>query len=561
MKLSFNFPKGQIMNRKADIWSKLANASIGLLLLPVIVIVYQLLFGGGSDNWEHIRTYMLNKYMWNTALIVCFTGLFTALIGMSLAWLVSVFEFPLRGALKWGLMLPLAIPAYIGAYTYHGLLNYTGVLQTFLRNEMGLKLTQKYFNIMHLPGVVFIFTIFLYPYVYTVTRSFLSRHTASLIESARVLGHRPSKLFFSVIVPLARGAVVGGVSLVIMEVLNDYGVVKYYGVTSFSTAIFKAWFSMGDLNAAIRLAAILMCFVFVTLAGEKIIRGRRKYSMTTTKQRNVVLIKLEGWKKYAASAYAGLIFMLGFIIPVAQLLHWTYLSKERLLSKELIELVGNTLFVAIVATVIILIVAVIVANHNRLSDSKMTKLHSSAVSLGYSIPGAVISVGVIILFVGLDRFLSPVYKEWFHLNKTLVLSTSIVMLLFAYVLRFLAIGYNNVDSGLNKIGRKYHEASRMLGKNSVQTFFEVDLPMIHPTLIGAFVMVFIDMLKELPLTLILRPFNFDTLATKAFEYANDEMIHEAAIPSMLIIVISLILIFVLQKYQAKVRGKNRAYAD
>lgn len=549
------------MNRKADIWSKLANASIGLLLLPVMVIVYQLLFGGGSDNWEHIREYMLNKYMMNTILIVVFTAITTGVIGMSLAWLVTVFEFPMRGMLKWGLMLPLAIPAYIGSYTYHGLLTYTGVIQTFLRNEMGLKLTQKYFNIMHLPGVIFIFTVFLYPYVYTVTRAFLSRHTASLIESARVLGHRPAKLFYTVIVPLARGAVVGGMSLVVMEVLNDYGVVKYYGVPAFSTAIFKAWFSMGDVNAAIRLSAILMMFVFVTLAGERLVRGRRKYSMTTTKQRSMVLIPLDGWKKYAATSYAMLIFMLGFLVPVAQLLHWTYLSYERLFSKELIGLIGNTLFVSIISTVIILIVALIVANHNRLSDSKMTKFHSGAVSLGYSIPGAVISVGVIILFVGLDRFLSPVYKEWFQLNKTLVLSTSLVMLMFAYVLRFLAIGYNNVDSGLNKIGRKYHEASRMLGRNSVQTFFEVDLPMIHPALIGGFVMVFIDMLKELPLTLILRPFNFDTLATKAFEYANDEMIHEAAIPSILIIVLSLVLIFVLQKYQARVRRKNRALAD
>lgn len=549
------------MNKKADIWSVLANTSIGLLLLPVIVITYQLLWGGGSDNWEHIQEFMLNKYMMNTILIVVFTALFTGLIGMSLAWLVTAFEFPMRNMLKWGLMLPLAIPAYIGSYTYHGLLNYTGVIQTFLRNEMGLVINQKYFNIMNLSGVVFIFTIFLYPYVYTVTRSFLSRHTASLIESARVMGHRPAKLFFTVISPLTRGAVVGGVSLVIMEVLNDYGVVKYYGVPSFSTAIFKAWFSMGDINAAIRLSAILMIFVFITLSGEKLMRGRRKYSMTTTKRRNVALIPLVGWKKYGATAYAMVIFSLGFLIPTLQLLHWTYLSRERLFSKELIELIRNTLLVSILSTIVILIVAVIIANHNRLSDSKLSRVHSSAVSLGYSIPGAVISVGVIILFVGLDRFLSPVYRDWFHLNKTLVLSTSLVMLMFAYVLRFLAIGYNNIDSGLNKIGMKFHEASRMMGRNSVQTFFEVDLPMIHPALIGGFVMVFIDMLKELPLTLILRPFNFDTLATKAFEYANDEMIHEAAIPSIMIIAISLMLIFILQKYQNKERRKNRAFAD
>ena len=549
------------MNRKKDIWSKLATISIGLILLPIIILLYQLLFGSGSENWDHIRQYTLNKYMINTVIIVFFTGLFTGLIGMSLAWLVTVFDFPMRGILKWGLMLPLTIPAYIGSYTYHGLLNYTGVIQTFLRNEMGFELSQKYFNIMHLPGVVFIFTIFLYPYVFTVTRVFLSRHTSSLIENARVLGHSPSKLFFSVILPLSRGALIGGTSLVAMEVLNDYGVVKYYGVPSFSTAIFKAWFAMGDVNAAIRLSAILMIFVFLILAFERFIRGRRKYNMTTTKQKIMPLIPLVGWKKFLASTYAIVVMCLGFVIPLMQLLHWTYLAHERLFSKELFSLIGNTLFVSILSTVVIIIVALIVANHHRLSDSKLTKLHSSAVSLGYSIPGAVISVGVIILFVGLDRFLSPVYIDLFSLNKTLILSTSIFMLIFAYILRFLAIGYNNIDSGFNKIGLKYYEASRMLGRNSIKTFFEVDLPMIHPAIIGGFIMVFIDILKELPLTLILRPFNFDTLATKAFEYANDEMIHEAAIPSILIIFISLIMIIVLNRYQARVRRKNSAFAD
>jgi len=544
------------MNKKADIWSRLTVVNVGLLLLPIIVILYQLVFGGGSDNWTHIKEYMLKKYMLNTLLIVVFTALGTGIIGGSLAWLVTAFDFPFRRFLKWALMLPLAIPAYIGAYTYQGLLTYTGVIQSFLRNELGLQVNQQYFNMMHLPGTVFIFILFLYPYVYTVTRGFMAKHTASLIESARVLGHPPRKLFLTVILPLCRGALIGGVSLVIMEVLNDYGVVKYYGVPVFSTAIFKAWFSMGDVNAAIRLSALLMVFVFLFMSGERVLRGRRRYSMTTTKQRGMVLIPLSGWKKYMASIYGMGIFSLAFAIPVAQLLHWTYLSRERLLSLEIYKLIGNTVFVAIIASLIILSIAIIVANHNRLSNTKFSKFYGSVISLGYSIPGAVISVGVIILFVGLDRLLGPIYKEWFQLNKSLVLSTSLVMLLFAYVLRFLTIGYNTVESGFSKIGLKYHEASRMLSRNSVQTFFEVDLPMMHSAVIGCIVMVFIDMLKELPLTLILRPFNFDTLGTKAFEYANDEMIHEAAIPSILIIGISIIFITALQRYQDRGRRKK-----
>ncbi len=543
------------MNRRFDSWSILTNVSIGLLLLPVIAILYQLFFGPGTENWEHIREFLLNKYMFNTLMLVVFTALFTGIIGLSLAWLVSVFEFPLRKQLQWGLMLPLAVPAYIGAYTYQGLLTYTGVIQVFLRNQLGITVTQKYFNLMHLPGAVFIFTIFLFPYVYTVTRGFLARNTGSLIESARVLGHRPAKLFFSVILPLSRVALVGGISLVVMEVLNDYGVVKYFGVPAFSTAIFKAWFSMGDVQAAIRLSMLLMLFVFLSLAGERAFRGRFKTSLNTTKQRAMTRIELTGWKKVLATGYTSVVFLIAFVIPVLQLVHWSYLSRDRWLSPELFSLIGNTAGIAIVTTAIILLIAVIVANNNRLSDSKLTKFHASAVSLGYSIPGAVISVGVIILFVAIDRFLAPtVYKEWLGMNKTLVLSTSLAMLCFAYVIRFLAIGFNSITSGFDKVGLKYHEASRLLGNDSVKTFFKVDLPMIHPALIAGFVLVFIDMLKELPLTLILRPFNFDTLATKAFEYANDEMIHEASIPSLLIIMISIIFITLLQRYQAKAKG-------
>jgi len=534
------------IKHKLNSWGALSFIFVLLVIMPCMYIFIHLL-DKPNENWYHIKTYLLKDYVINTIKIVIATGISTMIIGTTLAWLIAAYDFPLKKFFKWVLILPLTVPPYIAAYTYNGVFNYTGVVQKFFRDVMKMNLDPKYFDIMSLKGSVFIFTVFLFPYVYMITRAFLEKQSASLIENARILGRDSISIFLYVILPISRGAIVGGVSLVILEVLNDFGVVSYFGVQTFSTAIFKTWFSMGDTSTAVKLASMLMFTVFIVLSTEKLIRGRKKYSYTTAKVRSIVPIKLKGIKAVGAFVYCLIVFSLGFIIPLLQLSQWGILTYKQVLNIKFVTLIFNTIWVAVIPTVTIIIMSLIIANFCRINNRGISKIFSKISILGYSVPGAVIAIGVILFMVNLDRHMIWIYKMINPSSKTLILSTSIFMLIFAYVIRFLAIGYQSIESGFDKVGRKFFEASRTLGHNVTKTFFKVDLPMIKQTVITAFALVFVDIVKELPLTLILRPFNFNTLATKTYEYAGDEMIHEASIPALIIILISIVSVYLLYK--------------
>ena len=534
------------IKHKLNSWGALSFIFVLLVIMPCMYIFIHLL-DKPNENWYHIKTYLLKDYVINTIKIVIATGISTMIIGTTLAWLIAAYDFPLKKFFKWVLILPLTVPPYIAAYTYNGVFNYTGVVQKFFRDVMKMNLDPKYFDIMSLKGSVFIFTVFLFPYVYMITRAFLEKQSASLIENARILGRDSISIFLYVILPISRGAIVGGVSLVILEVLNDFGVVSYFGVQTFSTAIFKTWFSMGDTSTAVKLASMLMFPVFIVLSTEKLIRGRKKYSYTTAKVRSIVPIKLKGIKAVGAFVYCLIVFSLGFIIPLLQLSQWGILTYKQVLNIKFVTLIFNTIWVAVIPTVTIIIMSLIIANFCRINNRGISKIFSKISILGYSVPGAVIAIGVILFMVNLDRHMIWIYKMINPSSKTLILSTSIFMLIFAYVIRFLAIGYQSIESGFDKVGRKFFEASRTLGHNVTNTFFKVDLPMIKQTVITAFALVFVDIVKELPLTLILRPFNFNTLATKTYEYAGDEMIHKASIPALIIILISIVSVYLLYK--------------
>jgi iron(III) transport system permease protein len=530
-------------------WALLSILFVLVIFLPNLFIGLDL-FSEPNENWHHIKEYLLKDYTINTLLLIVFTGLFTTFIGVSLAWFVSAYQFPCKGFFKWALILPLAIPPYIGAYTYNGMLDYTGVIQTTLRNSFNMKVNQQYFDIMTLPGAIFVFTAFLFPYVYIITRGFLENQSASLVETARLLGKSPFEIFFRIVLPLSRTAIVGGVTLVILEVLNDYGVVKYFGIQTFSTAVFQVWFGMSDIESAIKLAGMLMGVVVLVLVLEKFLRVRKKYSYTTAKVNPLQPYQLSKGKGLLVLSYVSSIFLLAFFIPFLQLVHWMFMTYERIWTKDFLTLIWNTLFVASIASTLIMIIAIIIANFSRLSEGFLAKLFAKVTVLGYSIPGAVIAIGVLSLFIALDKSLFGFY-ETIRLKPSLLLSMSVVMLIFAYIIRFLAIGYNSVESGFEKVGRSFTEASRLLGMTVTQSFFKVDIRMIKGAVFGGFILVFVDILKELPLTLILQPFNFYTLSTKAFQYANDEMVQEAAIASLLIILISSLSIYFFHKVLEK----------
>lgn len=540
------------MQRKlsdVNAWTVSAVIIMALLFLPNLTIVTGI-FSPSNENWAHMKEFVLGSFIKTSLILISATGFLSIMVGLSLAWLIAQYQFPLRRFLKWALVLPLSIPPFIGAYTYHGIFNYTGVIQTTLREGFGIKLNPAYFDIMNIPGAIFVYTLFLYPYVYSITRIFLSQQSASLIESARMLGKGPWHIFFQVVIPISRVAIIGGSSLVVLEVLNDYGVVKYYGIQTFTTGIFQSWFGLGDIETSIKLAASLMGVVIVILMAEKLLRGRRQYHYSTTKVRPLPLIRLKGWKAFMATGYGMFILSLGFLIPVVQLIDWTILTFGTIPTEEFLIYVKNSVTVAGISATVIIIFALIVGNFSRLVHGKAAKLLPKLTILGYSIPGAVIAVAVVTAFIALDGFLAPLYRVA-GVENSLVFSVSLTMLVAAYIIRFFAIGYNSIESGYDKIGTDFRDASRLLGAGLTKTFFKIDMPMLKGAIISGFILVFIDVLKEIPLTLILRPFNFDTLSTKAFQYASDEKIMEASQASLVIVGISALAIVVFYKFLEK----------
>ncbi|NEU29231.1 iron ABC transporter permease [bacterium LRH843] len=540
----------RFIQKELNGWWIISIIGAAVILLPILFVFFSL-FQEPNENWFQIRQYLLKTYVGNTIILVALTGLFTSFLGVTLAWLVAAYDFPFKRFFRWGLLLPLAIPPYIAAYTYRTMLSYTGVIQTTFRNKFDYQINPEWLSVSSLRGAIFIFTLFLFPYVYIMTKAFLESQSSSFFENARLLGRKPFAIFVKVVLPLSRPAIVAGAVLVIYEVLSDYGVTSYFGIHTITTAIFQTWFGMYDVNSAMRLAAWLMIIIVGMFFLERMLRQRRRYHLPN-KSRPLVPMKLKGFSAAMAFLYCAVVFLLGFFIPFIQLIAWAKLTFNKVWSDTFFTLFYQTVYVAIISTVLILILSVIIANVSR-SHSTGSFILAKLATSGYSIPGAIIAIGILAMFIMLDKWLAPLYA-YIGLGETpLVLSLSIVMLIAGYTIRFMATGFNAVEVGFEKIGTKYSEASRMLGVSMTKTFFKVDFPLIKGALISGFILTFVEICKELPLALLLRPFNFDTLATKTYQYAKDELIYEASISSLMIIGISALSVVVFQMIDKKVQ--------
>ncbi|WP_273320604.1 ABC transporter permease [Vallitalea guaymasensis] len=518
----------------------IASIIIMLILLPSLMIVIRL-FQPVTESWIHIKTYLLKDYLINSITLIFLVGGVTCLLGIFFAWSLSRYKWKYTKTLEILLFLPMAIPPYIGGYVYGGIFTSFGTLHRIMLT-LGLKPIK--IDILSMGGAVFVFSLFLMPYVMLVTKGFFNRLPKNIEESSRLLGKSRFQTFYKIILPMSRGAIIGGVILVALEVLNDYGLVKYFGIPTFSTAIYTTWFGLSDVDGAIRLASSLMIIVIIILLVEQFFRGRGRLSQAKA-------VTDLGTKKVAPIGYKILFYIVGtiylllsLIIPVAQLIHWSTLAKDTVVLRNLDKILKNTLITAIIVTIVIIMCSIIIGNFNRLHSGIITKIYARIVIVGYSIPASIIAIAVLVFFIAADRSLGGIYG--FFGLKNLFLTSSVFMLIFALTIRFMAIGYNSVESGFSKMGLKYYEASKLLGKGEWHTFTKVDLPILKPAIISAMILTFVDVLKELPLTLILRPFNFDTLATKVYTYANDEMIHEGSIYALMIIGVStLALVFLL----------------
>ncbi|NIR51342.1 iron ABC transporter permease [candidate division KSB1 bacterium] len=409
---------------------------------------------------------------------------------------------------------------------------------------------------MNLPCLILILSFVLYPYVFLIARSSFLLQSQSLLETSRILGKSQTQTFFRVILPLARPAIIGGVMLVIMEVINDYGAVKYFGVDTFTTGIFRAWFSMGDTDAAIRLCGFLMFVALCLITLERAQRGRAKFDNNAKTSRTLNKTVLTKKKAGAAFLICLTPVLLGFLIPASQLLFWASQTANNVLGREFFTLIANSFFLAVLASFLCVIVAIIIVYSVRLRQSLYTQAISKISILGYSIPGAVIAVGVMIPFAWVDIGVDTFFRDHFGASTGLILSGTLVAVTFAYVVRFLALAFNPIKSGFERLCGNMDEASRSLGHSPLKSLLKVNIPIIKGALMAAAILVFVDVLKELPLTLIMRPFNFDTLATKTFELASDEMVAESATPALIIVATGIVPIILMNRLLGKISNER-----
>jgi iron(III) transport system permease protein len=528
-------------------WTLAALVSVALLSLPLLVIVLGLA-APASETWSHVASTVLSDYMINSARLVVGAGALALLLGVSTAWLVTAYEFPGRRYFEWALILPLAVPAYIAAYTYAGMFDVTGPLQRLVRSSVPALADEfLYLDVMNIGMVTLIFGFVLYPYVYLVTRASFARQSASLLEASRALGHGPAATFRRVALPLARPAMAAGVSLVAMEVLNDYGAVRYYGVTTFTTGIFRSWFGLGDLSSAIRLSAMLMVFVFVLLAFERSQRGGAAFAGGRASERPLLRARLGGGAAALAFLACAVPFLFGFAVPVAQLAYWAAGTAASVVDLSFVGLVANTFALAAAAAALCVVVALLLTYASRLNPRPWLRRLSRVTVLGYSMPGAVVAVGVLVPFAWVDHRVDGVMRATFGIPTGLLLSGTLVALVFAYSVRFMAVAFLPVESGFTRICGRVDDAARSLGASPSCALRTVSLPLLRGTLLGATILVFVDVLKELPLTLILRPFNFDTLATRAYQLATDEMVAASSNYALVIILAGVVPVILLNR--------------
>ena len=534
-----------------DAWARPVVAVVLIAGLPVFTLIIKL-FEPPGEVLQHLARTVLWGYVTNSLLLMVFTGLLTAVVGFVCAWLVTTYAFPGRRWLEWLLVMPLSIPTYIMAYAYAGLFDYTGPIRTFLSNTLGWH--RAPIDIMNVYGAVLVMGLVLYPYVYVSCRAALLSGTRPLLEAARSLGSSPWRTMVRVALPAVRPALVGGLTLVLMEVLNDYGAVKYYGVATFTTGIFRSWFSLGDENAAIYLSALLVLLVLVLVGTERWQRRRIRYDRAGKTDRPPARVALKGLAAVGATAVCALPLLLGFVVPVLQLLAWAITDFADAFGYAFGQMIANSFALAATAALLCVAVATLLEYGVKVSRRQWARGLSRWAVTGYAIPGAVIAVGVYIPLLVVDKALAGWLHNAFGWRTGLLLNGTVFTLLVAYMVRFLAVSHNPIEAGFARSGMAANDAARALGATPWQALWRINLPILRPTLLSAALLVFVDVLKELPLTLILRPSNFNTLATRAYELASDELISESSGASLVIIAVGLIPVLLLNRVITKAYG-------
>jgi iron(III) transport system permease protein len=519
-----------------------------ILSLPIIGLLLPLFWGGGQplssaelgetgdSTLLHLWNYVLTDYVVTTLLLGLGVGIGVFILGVGNAWLVANYQFPGKKLFEWGLILPLAVPAYVMAYLFVDFLQFSGPLQTILRESFGIHATLP--DPRSLGGAIWTFSLCLYPYVYLVARtSFLDR-SAHLMEAAETLGYSSVGAFVRLVLPMTRPAIFTGIALALMEVLADFGAVSYFGLQTFATGIFKAWLSFGDRMAAVHLSLMLLTFVLLVFYWEQHNRSRQRYALGNTNSQAVIPKRLQGTHALYASCFCGLTLFLAFGLPMLILLH-LLLSEGFTMDPRYFSWLKNSLGLAAFTAILAVICAVFLAYAARLSQSQTLRSMNRVLTVGYALPGAVLGVGIL-------SFMGLLDVAWF-------MSVSVGVLVYAYLIRFLSAGLQSIETGLTRITPAMDGTAALLGAKPWEMIRRIHLPLLRRSVLTALLFVFVDVMKELPATLLLRPFNLDTLAVATYQLAADERLAELALPAFSIVLVGLLPVILLTRAISKER--------
>ena len=531
-------------------WQLLAMVIAALLLLPMVAILASI-FAADSGVVDHLFTHVMGRYLGNSALLLLGVSVCTFILGTTAAWLVTMYQFPLRRFFQLMLLLPLAMPAYVLAMVYGYLLEPAGPLQSWYRTLSGASYGDYVApDIRSMVGAILVLSFALYPYVYMLARASFARHSRQVLDSARLLGVGGWRLFFAVALPIARPAIVVGVALVGMETLADFGVVSLFGIDSFTTAIYRAWYGMGDQIAAAKLSAMLLVLAAGVLWIERKSRGAARYDNRTALYHPLPETKLTGLKALIAVGLCCIPPMVGAFIPMAALIDWSLLRGQGGWADALTwNAFAHSFMLGISVSLLALVIAIYFSIRIRANKaSSITRNIMRASALGYAIPGSVIAVGILIPMLWFDKWLADTMLTWFDWDIGLLITGSMAGIVFACVVRFMAIALGSVESAFEAVSHTMDDAAEMLGMGVLKRSVNVHFPIIKKGVGLAAIVLFVDTVKELPATLMLRPFNFDTLSIRTYELAMDEQLIAAATPALMMVMMALIPVLLLARY-------------
>jgi iron(III) transport system permease protein len=542
--------------RQVSLWWNIGTWATSLFLLLPVASIAVLAFVPKENIWPHLMATVLPDYLIQTLSLVTGVGLITFVIGTATAWLVTMHAFPARKVFQWLLLVPLAMPTYIIAYTYVDFFEYSGPFQQTLRSLFGWQLKSDYWfpKVRSIGGAILIMSLVLYPYVFLTARASFMRQSVCHLEVARTLGRTPWQVFTTVALPLARPAIVVGVSLSIMESLNDIGAVEHFGVRTLTLGIYTTWLGRGNLGGAAQIAVVMFAIIIAILWVERASRARQSFHHTTSHDYPIHRTRLHGWRGWLATLACSLPVLFGFVLPGGILVTYAVSRFDDAATPAFAQAVANTIVLAATAALIAVLIGLFLAYANRLRISRTIRFASRLASLGYAIPGTIIGIGLLIPLARADNAISQMSESMFGFATGLLFTGSIAAITIGYVVRFLAIAFGNLESGLQRVTPNLAAAARTLGRTPLGSLREVHLPLIRPALVSAALLVFVDCMKELPATLILRPFNFETLSTMVYTLASLDQLEESALAALTIVASGIIPVIILSR---TMRGKKR----